>query len=492
MRTPCIDVTPPPATPLAALALGALYTTLDGASVEREVRASLRHGTRDGVLCCADGRAVVASAVFGVSALRARLAYMLSACAPEPIEPRDRTSGERRREAARRLLALFLLHETPRRTPPGAMERLLPPTSLGLTGPALQRLRALKPGAMAWPTKVPGLAARHSIPMELARSWAAQLGVAGAEALCASANEPGPVTLRVNQRVTSRDALVGHLDAAGLRCRAGLLSPFAVHLPQGGRAAYGGSVWSLAGWVNGAFEVQDEGSQCVALACDAVEGDRVLDWCAGNGGKSLALAAQVGPRGHVLCHDVVQSRLQALLASAERARVSGVVSTVCTDGADGGDGDALERASRRLAPSGFDLVLVDAPCSSSGTLRRHPDLRWRGDWGGAASAELAAQQLALLTRAAAHVGPGGRLVYATCALDPRENGEVADAFERACAEERLELSPWPLAEGAAGRHEGPRERHRATLWPHVHGTDGFFIARWRVGRPVSGAGSAHK
>ena len=229
-------------------------------------------------------------------------------------------------------------------------------------------------------------------------------------------------------------------------------------------------MWSLEQWKRGECELMDEGSQCVVLACEAAEGEAVLDMCAGNGGKALALAALVGDSGSLLAHDVVESRLAALRASAERASVSERITTVLT----GGEG--LEQACDRR----FDLVLVDAPCSSSGTLRRHPGLRWGGLWTRAHGVEererLVALQRSLLERALSMTRPGGRLVYATCSLDHEENERVADAFAGSAI--GAECEPWPFADGVAGRHD--RAPHYRTLWPHRHGTDGFFIARWRV------------
>ena len=126
-------------------------------------------------------------------------------------------------------------------------------------------------------------------------------------------------------------------------------------------------------------------------------------------------------------------------------------------------------------------MLVDAPCSSSGTLRRHPGLRWAGLWtrahGAGERARLVGLQRSLLERARRLTRPGGRLVYATCSLDPEENERVADGFARSAVGAGCE--PWAFADGVAGRHGRTRPHYR-TLWPHRHGTDGFFIARWRV------------
>ena len=505
----CCSMSPTPlATPLATLTIDAVHASLrPGAQVESVVKKTLRHGTREGLVSNAAERSVVASTVFGTTVLRARLAYMLSSLKRrEPSVGAD-IFGSHSRTSSLLLLSLFLLHEKPQRVSIEAVRELMPPASLGLPEPTLQRLAALDVNSIEWPAAVvPGLAARYSLPCGLARIISAQLPPGEAAALAGSFNRPGPVNLRANLRVlpSGREALIASLSSLGVACRPGLLSPWSVILEsEAGRSAWGGSVWNLPAWKEGAFEVQDEGSQCIVAACEAAPGDSVLDLCAGNGGKALALAALVGSSGSLLAHDVVPKRLAAIRASAERARVGPIIETVASsdEGGERGDGaacggavprvaDALTVASRKLAPSGHDLVLVDAPCSSSGTLRRHPGLRWSGAWGsGGCSAaatersQLPALQRRLLHQAAAHTKPGGRLVYATCSLDPSENAQVADAFESQYADRQLE--PWPFAEGVPGVHE--HARHHRTLWPHRHGTDGFFIARWRMGVAVGEA-----
>ena len=472
--------------PRASLALRGLHTVLhEQAQVENVVRVALREGTRNGHVANAGERAAVASAIFGTSLLRAKLSRLLAMAPPHTsvgaIDP-----AARRWLATAQLLALFLLHETPQRVSCQDMAAALPPGEIGLPAECLDELAALDWADVRWPTPlVPRLAARYSLPCSLVRRWSRMLRGSDAEveALCAALARPGPVTLRVNLVAhRTRASLADSLRADGIACRAGTLSPWALHLDgDQGRSAYGGSVWNLEAWQRGDFEVQDEGSQLVALACDARSGERVLDLCAGNGGKTLAMAACVGASGHVLAHDIVPSRLAALRASAGRARVDGWVCTTAPVG--------LAAAAAAHAPAGHDVVLVDAPCSSSGTLRRHPGLRWSRAWAGESAAAmerraLPALQLQLLHQGVSLARDGGRLVYATCALDTAENEAVALAFEAARGEQ---LEPWPFddeEEGGGGK-EGSTEvaSHYRTLWPHRHegaATDGFFIARWRV------------
>ncbi len=447
--------------------LGVLHRTLhEGACVEREVKRALRAGSRDGVTT-AESRAAVASACFGVCTLRVRLAYMLRHATRKAEDTPWAAAVPRGRDADAALLALWLLHERAHRAPAGALERCgLLAGSLGLDPDLVCRLRALRPSDLPLDrlALVPRLAIEHSLPIALVRTWARALPEDEVAALARLCNRPGPVTLRANVAVGGRDALRLTLAAAGVDARAGALSPWAVHL-GGDRAAWGGGVWALPGWRAGAFEVQDEGSQCIASACAATAGEIALDLCAGNGGKTLALAAAVGAAGRLYAHDVDAARLRSLRARAERAHVAARITVLPTPPA------------VATAPP-VDIALVDAPCSSTGVIRRHPGLRWAVDRGSPSAKDLPTLQLRLLRRAAAAVrADGGRLVYATCSLDARENEEIAHAFERSADGRAFE--PWPFGASCSGRHASSAGRHLRTLWPQRHGTDGFFIARWR-------------
>jgi 16S rRNA (cytosine967-C5)-methyltransferase len=211
----------------------------------------------------------------------------------------------------------------------------------------------------------------------------------------------------------------------------------------------------------GGIEVQDEGSQLLAYLVAPRRGEMVADYCAGAGGKALALAMLMRGTGRIYAMDVSARRLAELAPRAARAGVTSVHALVLS-----GEGDAR---AKRLAGK-LDRVLVDAPCSGFGTLRRNPDLKWRHD--ARAIGELAAKQGAILGAAAKLVKPGGRLVYATCSILPEENEAVAGAFAAAHpefaelrCEALLDAQRIPLACGA-----------RLRLWPHQHGCDGFFAA----------------
>ncbi len=379
-----------------------------------------------------DARKRVARRIFGVACLRRRLAYLVAA------------AGGATAPTPRALVAAYAVD----------VERLAPAVvaaELGTEGTGW--LGRISREEVDWPfDAVERLGVRRSLPDWLARRWGDELGAQEADRLAASLNVPGPVTVRANLLRTDVEGLRARLAEEGIAAREAALSPWALQLV--GRA----NVFGSRAWREGLYEVQDEGSQLIALAAAPEPGQVVLDWCAGAGGKTLALAATMRNRGRIIAADVDAQRLADLAPRLERAGVAIV------EIRRHGSGD-------EVPPACADLVLVDAPCSSTGALRRGPDMRWRID--PEEVARLPALQLEILRAAAARVRRGGRLVYATCSLLRAENDEVADAF---LAAERA-FSPVPLATGFGGSlaaRLGATER--LTLLPHRHGTDGFFIA----------------
>jgi 16S rRNA (cytosine967-C5)-methyltransferase len=311
-----------------------------------------------------------------------------------------------------------------------------------------ERLAELPAGALPPPRPAPaGLADRLSLP-----DWlAAELGrAAGAEAfaLADALGLPGPVALRANALRAGRDTLAARLLAAGVTTRPGALAPWCLVVTSPRPNVYG-----LAAHREGLLEVQDEGSQLLGAAVGARPGESVLDLCAGAGGKTLLLAADVGAGGRVHAADPDSGRLARLRVRAARAGAGGIVRV---------------HGAAPPAELSVDRVLVDAPCSELGPLRRGPDLRWRLD--PATFTALPAAQLGILSRAAAHVRRGGTLVYATCTFRREEDEDVALAFEAA----------HPGFERTAPDVPAPVLTPDGFLraWPHRHGTDGFFAARW--------------
>jgi 16S rRNA (cytosine967-C5)-methyltransferase len=297
-----------------------------------------------------------------------------------------------------------------------------------------------------------------SLPRWIAERFATQLGLEEARALAAAMNERAPLTARANLLAGDREDLRGRLAGQGVRSEPTRFSPWGLVLD--GRE----NAFALPAFREGRFEIQDEGSQLIALACGARPGQTVVDACAGAGGKALALAAEMRNKGSLHALDPDEERLGEARRRARRAGVHNLRSKVIAAGAEA-EAELADLAGKA------DVVLVDAPCSGLGTLRRKPDARWRlapDD-----PARFAALQRELVRRFAALVRPGGRLVYATCSIGPTENDEVADFAVREAGLMPALIAPL-LGEERA-RALGAAEA-RLTLLPHRHGTDGFFVA----------------
>jgi 16S rRNA (cytosine967-C5)-methyltransferase len=300
----------------------------------------------------------------------------------------------------------------------------------------------------------PSPAIRADLPDWLWQRLASQHGDAEALRVAQALLNPAPLDLRVNLARTSRDAVLERLARDGIGARA------AAHSPAGIRLDAKPAINRHELFRDGLVEVQDEGSQLLAWLLAPRRGEMVADYCAGAGGKTLALGMLMRGAGRLYALDVSAKRLAALGPRAARAGLNNVHSIVLS-----GENDAR---TRRLAGK-IDRVLVDAPCSGFGTLRRNPDLKWRQ--GPQAIDELAAKQGRILGAAARLVKPGGRLVYATCSLLREENDAIADAFAAA----HPQFHPLDCGELLAAQRiaiEGGRLR----LWPHRQGTDGFFAA----------------
>lgn len=265
---------------------------------------------------------------------------------------------------------------------------------------------------------------------------------------------PAGLDLRVNPLRSTREAVLGALRDLGLQAEACRMAPWGV------RVSERPSLARLPMLRNGEAEIQDEGSQLVAMLVDARPGERVVDFCAGAGGKTLAIATQMANRGHIVACDVLESRLKR---GAERFRRAG-----------------LHNIQTRLLASerdrwvkrhkgGFDRVLVDAPCSGTGTWRRNPDARWRAEGGGLDA--LLPLQAGILASAARLVKPGGRLVYATCSMLPEENEAQVEAFIAA----HPDFHVVRLAEAAPQLTDSTHPDY-LSLTPARHDTDGFFAA----------------
>lgn len=303
---------------------------------------------------------------------------------------------------------------------------------------------------------------RHNLPDWMADRLQATLGDdfwPFVESMAVAA----PLDLRVNTLKAKREEAQAALQAAGIAAEPTPFSPIGLRV-QGKPALQKAEVFT-----RGDVEVQDEGSQLLALLVDAKRGEMVVDFCAGAGGKTLALGAAMRNTGRLYAFDTSGHRLAALKPRLARSGLSNVYPIQIAHERD----DRIKRLAGKI-----DRVLVDAPCSGLGTLRRNPDLKWRQTPQGIE--EMRAKQLAILGSAARLVKPGGRLVYSTCSLLEDENEAVVAAFE---AELGTSFAPLDAGEALAKVQvqragelvRGPYLR----LWPHRHGTDGFFAAAWQ-------------
>jgi 16S rRNA (cytosine967-C5)-methyltransferase len=287
----------------------------------------------------------------------------------------------------------------------------------------------------------------HSLPDWLATRLVADWGDE-AEPLAVALNQRAPMTVRANTLLVARDALATELAAEQLQTEPGKWSDTALVVTS--RT----NLFASAAFKRGAMEAQDEGSQLLAEL--ATPAKVIVDYCAGAGGKTLAIAARMANRGRIVATDVDSGKLEELRRRARRAGVSNVQAMTVDD--------------RLLDPlrGKADVVFVDAPCSGIGALRRNPEARWRlreTDIAGFAS-----KQREIMAAAMQLAAPGARIVYATCSLLAEENERVAES---------LACDPVPLDEILGARAKDVRRGDAFTVAPHTHGTDGFFARTLR-------------
>ncbi|OUM99013.1 MAG: 16S rRNA (cytosine(967)-C(5))-methyltransferase [Paenibacillaceae bacterium ZCTH02-B3] len=307
------------------------------------------------------------------------------------------------------------------------------------------------------------IALEHSHPLWLVERWIAAYGADTAEAVCRANNEPPRQSARVNPLRATRDRLLEDMREAGLDARPSLLSEAGVTAARGGNLA--ATPWFSAGLIT----VQDESSMLVAAVADPRPGSVAVDCCAAPGGKATHLAELMEDCGHVIANDAHPRKAELIRRHAERLGLSCI--RVMT-------GDAAD-LPERLGAETADAVLLDAPCSGLGVIRRKPEIKWnKSERDIAALAEL---QASLLDRVQALVKPGGVLVYSTCTIAREENEDNVrrflnrhPAFSLDPAWPESVLGPLRKAGLAADPFPG-----MVQLLPHHFGSDGFFIARFR-------------
>ncbi len=421
-----------------------------GAFAERE----LDEGLRSGKLEDPRDRRLLTEIVYGTLRMRGRLDWIIDSLYPPGSAALD---ADIRNTLRTGLYQLFFLDRVPEYAVVSEAVAIAKKTRMAaaaLVNAVLRNaVRARREIAYPDPDGDPvgHLSVFHSHPRWLVERLIAVMGVPEATAFCKADNEIPPLTVRVNSLKADRRAVEEELRKLGLASRPTTLSPDGLDIHGNADA-----LWKTACFREGRIQIQDEGSQLISHIAGPIPGDSVLDLCAGTGGKTHHLAQLMRNRGRIVACDISAEKIQALRENAARLGVS-IVETRTADA-----------ASDALAGERFDRVLVDAPCSGLGTLRRNPEIRWRLTPERLRS--LAELQGAILHAAADCVKPAGTLVYVTCSPLPEENEAVVLPFLKRYPEYRLSR---PAAPAAAKLLCG--DGFLRTL-PHRHGTDGFFAA----------------
>ncbi len=407
-------------------------------------------------------RALAAEVTTGVQRWRAALDHVIVACSKRPVDRIDPEIVEILRLSTYQLLyltrvpaaavvddAVDLARKVGKRSASGFVNAVLRTVS--------RQRRALPlPQRPSDPTDREGaleyLSVTLSHPRWLGARWLGRFGLEAAEQWMRFDNSPAPLTLRANRLRLSPEELARRLRDHDVVVRPGRFAPDALLVEEG-------QPLRSPGVDSGLFVVQDEASQLVALLAGARPGARVLDTCASPGGKTTALASAADDRGLVIASDVRDRRIALLRRTIEASGAANVAIV------------QADLSSSLPFDDIFDCVLLDAPCSGLGTLRRDPDIRWRRRESDLH--ELAAAQTIMLRHAAAAVRRGGRLVYATCSSEPEENEDVAAAF--------LSSTPGFVALDAREAHPALPpdvidERGHLRTVPHQHGLEAFFGA----------------
>jgi 16S rRNA (cytosine967-C5)-methyltransferase len=340
------------------------------------------------------------------------------------------------------------------------LAKIFAPRAAGYINAVLRRADRERDG-IAWPdrTKAPVdfSAVYYSHPKWLVEDWAQQLGPVEAQSLAKAMAEKAPLTIRTNTLKISRDALLKRLAEEGAEAEKSRYSPDGIHLLSPVNPA------TLRGFREGLFTVQDESSQLAAFCLGPAPGESVLDACAAPGGKSTHIAQIMENRGSVLACDIQAGKLRRIEETSERLGIS-IIRTQTLDAA---------KTPSSLGDMLFDRILIDAPCSGLGVIRRNPEAKWHKT--PADMARLAALQKTILGNLADLLRTGGVLLYSTCSTLADENEAVIDDF-LTCRGDFMVEDLRGLFPEYAGLFT---ERGFFRSWPHRHGMDGFFAARLR-------------
>jgi 16S rRNA (cytosine967-C5)-methyltransferase len=403
-------------------------------------------------------RGLFTELVFGVLRRRGTLDHIIDAFASQRTTKLERTVAALLRLGLYQTLFLDRIPVSAAVNETVKLAKIVAPRASGFINAVLRRADRERQ-AIPWPDRdketTAFLAARYSQPRWLVEQWLTQLDLPETEQLAAAMLEPPTLTIRVNTLRTSRPALLERLQAEGIPARSSDYAPTGIHILTSIQPT------KLPGFTEGMCTVQDESSQLAALFLVPTPGQRVLDLCAAPGGKATHLAQLMNNNGTLLAGDMDGRKLQRITETAARLGIT-IMETLRLDGS---------QPLKKLAGTTFDRILVDAPCTGLGVIRRNPEAKWRLT--AADAVRLAELQGAILGNAALLLAPGGKLLYSTCSTSREENEGVIDDFLSQHTDFMVEdlgrLFPElaPLI----------TERGMFRSWPHRHGMDGFFAAR---------------
>ena len=402
--------------------------------IDQYFRAHRQMGSKD--------RAFAAETVYGCLRRKAELKALAAPCLPAELDAEQHAYW---------LVATYVLKYS------GWSARAL--MEAGFQGDAealVMRVRSVKTADLPF-------AVRINLPDWLAEKLLTQFGEAGTVELSEALNHPAQVGIRANTLRTSRDALAEKLAAEDYPCIPMKYSPLGLQRDKRG------PMFNTQAFKEGLFELQDEGSQLLALMTEAAPKEKVVDFCAGAGGKTLALAAMMQNTGVLNAYDVAVNRLEKMKPRLARAGAYNAQAFPIRD-----EHEAILDKYAGTA----DAVLVDAPCSGTGTLRRNPDIKWRP----IDLTMLTRLQASILEAASKLVKPGGRLVYATCSLLDEENSAITSAFLAKHPEFQVMQASQILERQGAKVPEGLGGDGALRLLTHKHGTDGFYALAMRRGK----------
>ena len=400
-------------------------------------------------------RALATRLLYGVTEQRLTLDHLLNQTSSTPVKKMTPAVREILRVGAYQLV---YMDKTPAFAAINESVELTRAMGQGrLTGFVNGVLRQIKRGHNKLLADLPytdkGLEIRYSCPRAWIRLWRQAYGEGTVQGLLSSLQETPPAYIRVNTCRTTPAQLVERLAAEGVQA-----TPVA-GLPNALLVRPASALRRLSEDIQTHFYFQDLASQWACRALEAQAGERIADVCAAPGGKTMTVAQDVGDTGLVMAGDIHAHKCRGLTERVKRYGFTTI--EVIQKDASTPYNDDLQGA--------FDRVVCDAPCSGLGVMRRKPEIRYKAP---DEFADLPALQLRILTQAATLVRPGGVLQYSTCTLRPEENEQVAAAF----LERHPQFSPRPLPLAACFAQAGLPQGHTITLFPHIHGTDGFFIA----------------